>query len=251
MPSQESWKSYRQLVERWVPGAEHEQHAYIRIVGENVRPGMAWLDAGCGHQLVPEWMSGAEAIEKQLISQAALVVGCDIDRQSLVKPAKFRRIASGLVDLAFATGTFDIVTCNMVVEHLEDPGSVFRELFRVLRPNGIAILHTPNIYHWANTISRMTPYRFHKWAMTKFFGQPDPDVFPTLYRCNTARSMRKSLLGAGFADVQIRTLAGQPRLVGFGPLLYLECFLFRLARKFPALHETLCAIARKGGDTGP
>src|SRR6185312_10287405 len=41
-----------------------------------------------------------------------------------------------LAELPFDDATFDLVFSRCVLEHVEDPVSVFEELRRVLRPNG-------------------------------------------------------------------------------------------------------------------
>lgn len=37
----------------------------------------------------------------------------------------------------------DLVTSRSTIHHWEDPVSAFREIFRILRPNGVAIIHEP------------------------------------------------------------------------------------------------------------
>jgi SAM-dependent methyltransferase len=48
--------------------------------------------------------------------------------------------------LPFADGTFDVVVCNEVLEHLRtDPPYAFQEIRRVMAPNGLLVLTTPNM----------------------------------------------------------------------------------------------------------
>jgi len=47
--------------------------------------------------------------------------------------------------LPYAESQFDIVTATEVIEHLEDFRTLLREIFRILKPNGICIVTTPNI----------------------------------------------------------------------------------------------------------
>lgn len=45
--------------------------------------------------------------------------------------------------LPMAGETYDVVIANHVLEHIDDDRAAMRELFRVLRPGGIALLTTP------------------------------------------------------------------------------------------------------------
>jgi SAM-dependent methyltransferase len=50
-----------------------------------------------------------------------------------------------LEDCQFSAETFDLAVASHLVEHLNDPGAFFREVWRVLRPGAYLILTTPNI----------------------------------------------------------------------------------------------------------
>lgn len=46
-------------------------------------------------------------------------------------------------DLPFGDNSFDLILCNHVLEHIPDDRRAMRELLRVLRPGGIALLLVP------------------------------------------------------------------------------------------------------------
>jgi SAM-dependent methyltransferase len=48
-----------------------------------------------------------------------------------------------ITKLAFADAAYDVVIANHVLEHIDDDRLAMRELFRVLRPGGIALLTVP------------------------------------------------------------------------------------------------------------
>ena len=50
--------------------------------------------------------------------------------------------------LPFADGTFDLVICKDILEHLLDPLSVLKEAIRVLRDDGTIIISVPNHFYW-------------------------------------------------------------------------------------------------------
>ncbi len=47
--------------------------------------------------------------------------------------------------LAFADGTFDVVACLEVIEHVSAPTELLREIARVLKPGGGAVLTCPSV----------------------------------------------------------------------------------------------------------
>lgn len=45
--------------------------------------------------------------------------------------------------IPYSNDTFDLIICNHVLEHIPDYLVAIREIYRILKPNGIAILQTP------------------------------------------------------------------------------------------------------------
>lgn len=66
--------------------------------------------------------------------------------------------------LPFRTGSFGAVVCTEVLEHVDEPVAVFAEISRVLRPDGIAYVTTPNYANLAG---------LHKWAADRRTGRHD------------------------------------------------------------------------------
>ena len=66
--------------------------------------------------------------------------------------------------LPYGDNSFDLVTFTEVAEHLEDHRSILREIYRILKPEGMLILTTPNIL---NMKSRL---RFFLYGFWNFFG---------------------------------------------------------------------------------
>ncbi len=237
--------AFRAVLDRFAPGSENEQYAYFRQVRRHVRRGMKWLDAGCGHTLVPAWMKRASALEAELLDSPDLIVGTDLDPVSLRKPSSVQRCCCDVEELAFRSRAFDLVTCNMVLEHVENPDAAFREFHRVLKPGGTLIVHTPNVLNWGNLVAKITPRWFHDFVRKRASGSESDDVFPTLYRANTPKSLELSLTRAGFETIDMQLFPGRPHMKGFGPMVYFECLMYRLSLKFPKIREILCATATK------
>ena len=76
-----------------------------------------------------------------------------------------------ITDINFENNYFDFIICNHVLEHIVDDQKTMRELFRVLKPEGFAILQVP--------ISRKAKETFEDFSITtpgereKYFGQKD------------------------------------------------------------------------------
>lgn len=52
-------------------------------------------------------------------------------------------VKADICDLPFADNSYDFIICNHVLEHIPDDTKAMQELFRVLAPNGTAILQVP------------------------------------------------------------------------------------------------------------
>lgn len=73
------------------------------------------------------------------------VVACDIDRDNfLSKDGQFVQTDLN-AELPFSNEKFDFIACKQVIEHLENPYHLIREFRRILRPQGLVIISTPNI----------------------------------------------------------------------------------------------------------
>ncbi|MEI8280625.1 MAG: class I SAM-dependent methyltransferase [Bacteroidota bacterium] len=67
--------------------------------------------------------------------------------------------------------SFDIILCNHVLEHIPDDKTAISELYRVLRPAGIAILQVPIAAGKASTIEKSTA--LSPTEQLQLYGQKD------------------------------------------------------------------------------
>jgi ubiquinone/menaquinone biosynthesis C-methylase UbiE len=76
----------------------------------------------------------------------------DIERYSLdvvyanLTTVKRPDVQSDAAVLPFADGCFDVVVCSELLEHVQDPPRVLREVYRVLRKDGILLICVPFLY---------------------------------------------------------------------------------------------------------
>ncbi|SFB14745.1 Methyltransferase domain-containing protein [Flavobacterium swingsii] len=80
-------------------------------------------------------------------------------------------VKADICNLPFQDNQYDIILCNHVLEHIPDDTKAMQELFRVLKPNGMAILQIPQDLSRATTFSDDTIVDQKERA--KIFGQYD------------------------------------------------------------------------------
>ena len=62
-------------------------------------------------------------------------------------------IKADICDLPFKDNEYDVIFCNHVLEHIPDDTKAMQELYRVLKPGGMAILQIPQNLNRATTFS--------------------------------------------------------------------------------------------------
>jgi len=209
----------------------------VRALLADLPPGRI-LDAPCGE--------GHLAISLQAAGHR--VVGGDLTPQRM---AHAGLPALGLdlnAPLPFRDGSFDGVVAIEGIEHLEDPYHLAREFSRVLRPDGLLILSTPNILNLrsrAKFLALGTFYWFDEEGYRRGF---HVNAIP-LYE------LRHVLSEAGFTEERVR-VSGRPwemRLLAalLGPLLRVVAWAANRSngRNTPDLlsGEILILRARKKG----
>jgi ubiquinone/menaquinone biosynthesis C-methylase UbiE len=234
------FRLYWALERRIVAGVEFAQRQYARTVQAHVTPRTRWLDLGCGHQLWPEFIAG----QRECAETAALLVGVDPDTDSI----RANRVVHHRVvarQLPFRDESFNLVTANMVFEHLEHPGDVLREIRRVLTPDGICIFHTVNARYWQTAVARHLPQAIKNFFVWFSEGRGGEDVYPTHYRINTVRDIDRLLDEAGFAAGQVTLLntSAAGRILLLGPLVVLELLWIRLTQRPTLSHHRSNIIA--------
>ena len=95
------------------------------------------LDIGCSYGL----------ILKQLAADVDYGVGVDFDIAGMQRfNTGVGFVCADAERLPFAAGSFDIVVCNHVYEHTDNPARMLDEIERVLAPEGACYFAGPNKY---------------------------------------------------------------------------------------------------------
>jgi methionine biosynthesis protein MetW len=112
------------------------------------RPGGALLDCGCGDG----------AFTRALADRAAVAAAHGVETvEERARVAEGRGIVVARVDLnerlPFPDGFFDIVHANQLLEHLHGTDDFLREIRRLVKPGGYALVSTNNLASWHNVVS--------------------------------------------------------------------------------------------------
>jgi SAM-dependent methyltransferase len=131
--------------ERTLPDVWHENYWFRRhevvyeFLASRISSPATVLDAGCGE---------GYGCERLHANAERVVVGLDYDSGTVAHVAEtYPRVAvlrGNLVALPFAGGAFDAVVSLQVVEHIWEQPRYVSECARVLRPDGLLALSTPN-----------------------------------------------------------------------------------------------------------
>ena len=129
--------------ERTVPDLAEENYWFRRheVVYQRLLPLCERhdvLEAGCGEGYGADLIAGV----------ARRVVGLDYDESAVAHvKARYPRVDmrhGNLAELPLPDADVDVVVNFQVIEHLWDQGQFARECLRVLRPNGVLLMSTPN-----------------------------------------------------------------------------------------------------------
>ncbi len=153
------------------PRGNYSRNPFARIVSlAAVGDGNRVLDLGCGRgNTVPCLLAG--------VGTAGRVAAADRDLRSLaaLAAAHAAAVASGrlsIVDLdvrnplPFASATFDSIVCQNVIECITERGSLLREIYRILKPGGTALVghHDFDGVLIANDDQKLTRRLVHGYA---------------------------------------------------------------------------------------
>ena len=180
---------------RWRAGNFQPDDWYEAVVAALVQPGTAWLDVGCGRHLFP---SNAPLAE-QLGARAGRLVGVDPDPTLDENPYVHERVRR-TIDGYTPQVPFDVVTLRMVAEHVADPAATIAALARCTRPGGVAVVYT--VYRWSPVplATSLVPFRLRHPVKRFLWRTQAKDTFPTCFRMNSRRTLRRLFAHGGFDE---------------------------------------------------
>lgn len=86
----------------------------------------------------------------------------------------------------FAAGSFDLIICYNVIEHLADVEAALTNFCEALKPGGLILIGAPNPNSLSGVVTKYSPHWFHVWFYrcirgNKDAGKPGHPPFPTLF----------------------------------------------------------------------
>lgn len=221
------------ILTRWMDRTLYPDHqdnwddeAFRRLILRHLRPDMHVLDVGAGAGIVPQL---------DFSGRAARICGLDPDERVTSNPNLDEGRVGYAEEIPWGDASFDLAFSDNVLEHLENPEEVFREISRVLRPGGLLLVKTTNRRHYMPLIARMTPHGFHRFYNSLRGRDPD-DTFPTTYRVNTRGDLKRCAESAGLRLEEVELIEGRPEYLRLTAPTYLAGLAFeRIVNRFDAL----------------
>jgi SAM-dependent methyltransferase len=184
-----------------IPGHQMGLDIYRDWLADLITPQARVLDVGCG----------PAGLVADYDGYAAMVVGAD---RYLTNFSEFdgrfgiSHLAEGdLTALPFESGTFDVVTCSWVLEHLAEPLAATREIARVLAPGGRFVFITPNALNYVVLLRRLVPDWLSKPLVKAIYARDEDFINPTYYRMNTPQQVSHICEQAGLQQQTQRAIS--------------------------------------------
>lgn len=228
-----------------VPSLRYSQRIYEEVLNEYVNFDKKWLDLGCGQHILPLWRSEAEG---NLVKRSKTIVGLDYDYHSLKMHKNISlKVRGDVTKLPFKDNSFDLVTANMVVEHLTMPENQFLEIKRILRSDGIFIFHTPNNLGYTTVLSKLIPKKMKKKVIIFFQDRAEADIFDTYYKINNKKIIYDLTRRTGYEIVKVRMINSSAQFIMIPLLVIFELFWIKILMlsPFSSLRPNIIVILRK------
>jgi SAM-dependent methyltransferase len=125
-------------------------------------------------------------LPSDLLHRAHVTV-VDIDEEQLRNnDYAHQTILGDIQTYRFAPGSFDLVICYNVIEHIPDVEAALTGFFDALKPGGVILIAAPNPKSLSGVVTKYTPHWFHIWFYRhvlgkKLAGQAGQPPFPTFF----------------------------------------------------------------------
>jgi 2-polyprenyl-3-methyl-5-hydroxy-6-metoxy-1,4-benzoquinol methylase len=219
-----------------VPGLRNSQYAYYEalqallqkreLAGQIPTRPIRWLDIGCGHNVFGHWMKREQ---DNVIQKRVSMVGLDMDLDGLKENTYIKdKVLADIQNAPFKPGVFDLITANMVFEHLENPAPALARVDAALAPEGVLVFHTPNLLNYLVFTASFLPKGAKRRIAHLLDGRAEKDIFPTFYRINTPRRVATLASAAGLDVMDLKLVNSSAVTAMLGPFVVFELLMTRL-----------------------
>jgi SAM-dependent methyltransferase len=229
-----------QIIKKYCPDEVSKGERFSELLLPHLTRDIDMVDLGCGR--------GKETglIYKNLTRHS---YGVDISESVFSNRTIHQPLQGSVYDIPLPAASVDLAVNQELLEHLESPQRMFNETARILRPDGILAIMTPNLWGRFTMVSFLTPYSFHKFVNKALYHIDPADVFPTWYRANTLGRLRKLGARAGLDLVTHEYFGCNPGSLAFSPMLTrIEVAYSRIVTRFELLscfRDTIIAFYRR------
>lgn len=230
------------------PNLRDSQYAYKEALETYVPMGGRWLELGCGHQILPSWIRTRRQVESTLVNRTRITAGMDpVFDQVRTHPTIPHRLVGTVEHCPFRSNSFDLCSCNMVMEHVKDPVAALSETYRILDEGGILLFHTPNFWNYQSFLASLMPQFIKNRLVWLLEGRGSNDIFPAAYKINTATQIEQIAARCGFRVIEIRMVNSTAVAAMLFPIAILELILIRLleTRVLQSYRTNIIAVLRK------
>lgn len=208
------------------------------------------LDIGCG--------CGTVTTRIREILELDLVDGVDLLADKLKVPSWLKTVKVDLdkEDLPYSDSVYEAIFCGELIEHVYDPDHLLDEIYRVLAPNGVCILTTPNLASWPNRL--ILPLGFQPFSTSASLRYEQVGKFKMVgvqghrghIRVFTLKALKELLALHGFEIVKLEGWA-----VGDLSIHLHSSLLGKLVKpvdeffaKFPSLASRVAVVIRRSSE---
>lgn len=178
------------------------------------------LDVGCGRGSHSDDLVSLRKNLRTLKGKVRKVIGIDVDEGARENPFldEFHLLTGSVWPIE--SDSIDLIVCDNVMEHVENPDQLFSEIRRVLKNGGYLCIRTPNRWGYVAIAATLIPNRYHsRVTSTVQDGRKQEDVFPTVYKCNSVRKLRNMMRKHGLESV-VYTYEAEPSYLSFSRIAY-------------------------------
>jgi len=166
--------------------------AFYTRIHALLAPSALVLDVGCGRGAYGEDPVGVRRALRIFKGKCRRVIGIDVDPRAAENPFLDAFHAMNGSHWPVEDASVDLLVCDSVLEHVEQPEPFFQECRRTLKPGGYLCIRTSNALSYISLLARLIPNRFHAAVLDRALAtrRKTEDIFPTVYRCNTRGRLR-------------------------------------------------------------